>query len=216
MKENKIVRTLCTLLFLLVFDSGSIAEVGNSDEASAPHTPALIFYLSGADNKKDIDAIRHSLEKLKSATLLEVNTNRSYARVRFDSHVVSYHQVAQTISEAGETLSKHYDPRLKITIPEYAQDDNASRVDAVFAGKRLNQRVTVVPVDKAKGLFSLHFLPLAIDATNTNPQGFNGGHLNHPIHDPPPRGLGLKFSYAEDDNTPTGTNSPASIILQNH
>ncbi len=84
-------------------------------------------------------------------------------------------------------------------MPEYSQGDNAAKVDAVFAGKRLNQRVRIDPLDKTKGEFFVHLLPLQIDPAATGPQGFNGGHLNHPIHDPPPRGLGLTCIYAADD-----------------
>ena len=81
-------------------------------------------------------------------------------------------------------------------MPEYAQPGNAAKVDAIFAGKRLNQRVKIEPVDKTKGDFIVHFLPLEIQAGATGALGFNGGHLNHPIHDPPPRGLGLVSSLS--------------------
>jgi copper chaperone CopZ len=199
-----------SLLFLSVLFYRFMVQGVTPEEAALPHTPTLIFYLSGADGPKDVEAIRESIGKLKSATLVEANTNRSYARVRFDSHVVSYHQVAQALADAGATVDKHYDPRLKITVPEYSKGDNAAKVDAVFTGKRLNQRVTVQRVDPAKGIFLVHFLPLMVDATNESPQGFNGGHLNHPIHDAPPRGLGLTFIYAEDYDSAgsTDSNSP--------
>lgn len=57
----------------------------------------------------------------------------------------------------------------------------------------------IEPLDKSKGEFVVHFLPLELDAAATGPQGFNGGHINHPIHDAPPRGLGLMCIYAADD-----------------
>jgi hypothetical protein len=131
---------------------------------------------------------------------ISVNIARGFAQVRFDSHIVSYHQVAQAIADAGTAAGKKLDPRLKIRAPEYAQGGNAAKVDAVFAGKRLNQRVRIEPLDKAKGEFLVHFLPLQLDPAESGPQGFNGGHLNHPIHDAPPRGLGLQFSYEADDD----------------
>jgi copper chaperone CopZ len=192
---------LCAPLSLLAAESvPTNNEAADSSEAHQPHTPTLIFYLSGAGNQKDADAIRTSVQKLKSATTLDVNTNRSYTRVRFDSHVVSYHQVAQAIVDAGKTLGENYNPCLIFSVSEYAQSNNAAKVDAIFAGKRLNTRVTVKPLDKNKGEFSVHFLPLKVDPNETTPQGFNGGHLHHPISDPPPRGLGLTSSYASDDD----------------
>ena len=116
-------------------------------------------------------------------------------RVRFDSHVVSYHQIAKAIAEAGAPRGKKFDPTLKLTVPGYAKGDASAKVDAVLAGKRLNQRVPVEPLDKSRGEFLLHFLPLTLDPADRKPQGFNGGHLHHPISDPPPRGLGLECSY---------------------
>jgi len=180
----------------------SLAALGaaapGDDQPDAPHTPTLSFYLSAADSASDVKAIQSCIQKLKSASVVEVNTAHSYARIRFDSHVVSYHQIAQAISDAGESLGKNYDPRLIFTVSDYAKPANAPRVNTIFAGKRLNQRVHVKPLDPAKGIFVIHFLPLKVDPTVTAPQGFNGGHLHHPISDPPPRGLGLISGYASD------------------
>src|SRR5262249_32965412 len=142
------------------------------------HTPTLIFYVTGlgGDGMGDAAALRTSIERLKSASVVEVNAGRSYVRVRFDSHVVSYHQVAQAISDAGATLGRHYDPRLVYCVADYAKGDNAAKVDDVFGGKRLNSRVHVVALDRDKGLFLVRFLPLQVDASTEDPQGFNGGH----------------------------------------
>ena len=169
-------------------------------DAYQPHTPTLIFYLSNATRPEDAEAIRASVQKLASVKKINADTDRGFVQVRFDSHVVSFHQVAEAIAAAGILLGKKYDPRLRIRVPEYSQAANAAKVDAIFAGKRLNQRVKVEPVDKTKGDFIVHFLPLQIPAGGTGPQGFNGGHLNHPIHDPPPRGLGLTCTYAAEDD----------------
>jgi len=177
---------------LVVFFAGGVRA------ANAPHTPTLIFYLSGLEGKADVDAIGSAVQKLKSASVVEVNLDRGYARLRFDSHVVSYHQVAQAVAEAGKSLKKVYDPCLIFSVPDYAKADNAAKVDTIFAGKRLNQRVHVRPLDKQKGIFAIHFLPLSVAPNVSSPQGFNGGHLHHPISDPPPRGLGLPSGYASD------------------
>ena len=150
------------------------------------------------------------MQRLKSATTVEVNTNRSYTRIRFDSHVVSYHQVAQAVAEAGKSIGKNYDPYLVFIVSEYARSNNAAGVDAIFAGKRLNTRVHVSPLDKSHGEFSVHFLPLKVDPTVNAPQGFNGGHLHHPISDPPPHGLGLISDYAADYDDRACENSGAA------
>jgi copper chaperone CopZ len=168
-------------------------------EASLPHTPTLLFHLTGASGKDDADSIQASVGRLKSVKKVVIDTTRSSVQVRFDSHVVSFHQVAQAIADAGNALGKKYDPRLTVTVPEYTQPGNAAKVDAIFAGKRLNQRVKIEPADQTKGIFMVHFLPLEADAGATGPQGFNGGHLHHPIHDPPPRGLGLTCDYASGE-----------------
>jgi len=176
------------------------ADAPSDNEPHQPHTPTLIFYISAATGQNDLNVIRYAIKQLQSAVLIQMNTDRGYVRVRFDSHAVSYHQVAQAISDAGSSLHKQYDPCLVFSVPDYAKPGNAANVDAIFAGKRLNQRVHLTPVDKAKGEFLIHFLPLTVDPHVAGPQGFNGGHLHHPISDPPPRGLGLPSGYAADDD----------------
>ena len=175
------------------------ADVAKDAEPYAPHTPTLIFYLTGASSARDAEAIQVGVQKLKSASVVSVNTNRSYARIRFDSHVVSYHQVAQTLEDAGVTLGKNYNPWLVFMVTGYNQTNNIARVDAILAGKRLNQRIKVKLLNKTKGEFAIHFLPLEYVPNQSALPGFNGGHLHHPISDPPPRGLGLVSSYAADD-----------------
>ena len=194
-----------TLLFVWLCMALSLPVAGQTltnaiyfSESTQPHTPTLIFYLSGAREQKDADAIRAEVQKLKSASTVEVNTNLSYARIRFDSHIVSYHQVGQAIVDAGKADGKTYDPWLVFFVSDYARSNNAARVDEIFAGKRLNTRVNVKPLDKTRGLFAVHFLPLKINPADKTLPGFNGGHLHHPISDPPPRGLGLISGYGSD------------------
>jgi copper chaperone CopZ len=158
----------------------------------------LTYYLPGIAAANERAALRTALEKVKSMKTVVVAPGGEWVTVQFDSHVVSYHEVAQAITDAGAALGKQYAPRLKLQVPEYARNDNASKVDAIFAKKRLNQRVRIESVDKSKGAFVLHFLPLQRDPEETGPQGFNGGHLNHPIHDAPPQGLGLVLIYVTE------------------
>ncbi len=174
------------------------ADAAKDDDAYRPHTPTLIYQLTQAEGAADADAIRASVQKL--ASVGKIVFSPGSVQVRFDSHVVSYHQMAQAIAAAGTARGKSFDPRLKILVPDYAQGGNAAKVDAVFAGKRLNQRVRIEPLDKARGEFLIHFLPLKIDPAESGPQGFNGGHLHHPISDPPPRGLGLTCDYESSDS----------------
>jgi copper chaperone CopZ len=186
-----------TLVLSVFATRCAFAADASADEVRAPHTPALMFFLSNATEPRDADAIRAAVSKLKTATVLEVNLTRGYAHIRFDSHVVSYHQVAQAINDAGATLNKKYDPYLIFRVPDYAKADHAADVDAIFAGKKLRTRVNVTPIDKSHGEFAVHFLPLKVDPAITAPQGFNGGHLHHPISDPAPHGLALESSYEE-------------------
>lgn len=185
------------LLILAFVAAASLHAAEPGDDAYRPHTPTLSFHLTHADDAADAAAIRASVQKL--ASVRKITFASGSVQVRFDSHVVSYHQVAQAIAAAGAARGKAFDPSLKITVPEYAQGGNAAKVDAVFAGKRLNQRVRIEPLDKARGEFLIHFLPLTLDPAESGPEGFNGGHLNHPIHDAPPRGLGLKCSYESSE-----------------
>jgi hypothetical protein len=186
---------------------GRAADAAKDDDAYRPHTPSLTYHLTQADDAADTDAIRTSVQKL--ASVCKIAFAPGSVQVRFDSHVVSYHQVAQAIAEAGAARGKLFDPRLKILVPDYAQGNNPAKVDAVFAGKRLNQRVHIESLDKAKGEFLVHFLPLKLDPAVSGPQGFNGGHLHHPISDPPPRGLGLTCDYESSDTVKVIKLSPA-------
>src|SRR4051794_15095086 len=119
---------LTALIPLTVTMARPPAETVDGDEPYQPHTPTLMFFLSHLDGPKDADAIRSFVNRLPSAKVVKVDVERSEARVRFDSHVVSYHQVAQAIAEAGTSLGQKYDPCLKITVPDYPKDKNAEKI----------------------------------------------------------------------------------------
>ncbi len=191
-------RLLLALLLLACCTSLRAVPPAKDDDAYAPHTPTLLFHLVDLA-PADVEALRAALTKVPSVRKVAIDAAKGSAQVRFDSHVVSYHQVAQAITEAGKAAGKSWDPSLEVQVPEYPQPGNAAKVDALFAGKRLRQRVDIKPLDPATGRFTLHFLPLVLDPAEHGPQGFNGGHLNHPLHDPPPRGLGLTCIYAAGD-----------------
>ena len=107
--------------------------------------------------------------------------------------------MAQAIADAGMMLGKNYDPYLIFFVPAYSLSCNAANVDTIFDRKRLNTRVSVKPIEKNKGEFSIYFLPLKINPTVAAPQGFNGGHIHHPISDTSQQGLGLTSFNATDD-----------------
>jgi hypothetical protein len=143
-----------------------------------------------------VEEITASLKKVPSFTKIEGLTPKSgFANISFDSHVASYHQIAQAIADAAPG-DKKCEPTLKVEIPDYAKGENAAKVDAVF--KKLDSKVKIEPLDKEKGLFVVHFLPLKVETDKKGPQGFNGGQLGHPIHDEAPKGLGLKFSIIKE------------------
>jgi copper chaperone CopZ len=168
-----------------------------------PHPTTQTFFIANVANEKDVAAINDSLKKVKSFTKVEGLTPTSgYAKVSFDSHADSYHQIAQAIADAPSTSGKQFEVTMKIRIPDYAKGDNAAKVDAVFAKQKAD--VTVETVDKEKGEFVLHYLPLKVDETKHAPQGFNGGKFGHPIHDAPPKGLGLTFAIVQE-----GAKAPA-------
>jgi copper chaperone CopZ len=216
--ETVMVRKSCTVVLAVVFSLSVAAaqetkrprfgsETRKSKAKKAPgtrnpHPTTLVFDLSRAGLPKDQDAIRSSLTKLKGVSAVAVDPKGRSVRVEFDSHAISFHQVAQAIADARTATGKDYDPRLQIEVPQYAQADNAAKVDAILSAKRLGQRVRVEALDKSRGLFVLRFSPLKLDPALAGPHGFNGGHLNHPIHDVPPRGLGLEFRYNGDPKTP--------------
>src|SRR5262245_29568699 len=104
----------------------------------------ITYHVSALGDAPEREALRAALLKVKTVSGVVLGAGGAWV---FDSHVVSYHQVAQAIADAGTAAGKKYSPRLKLHVPEYAQKDNAAKVDAIFAGKRLNQRVRIEPVD---------------------------------------------------------------------
>lgn len=190
--------TLLAIPVLLLIAAVTLAVEKKPTTQRNPHPVDLTYYLSNATDDTDAAAISTALMKVKSVSKAEVNLKIGYVQVGFDSHAVSYHQVAQAIADAGALTKKTYDPRLKVRVLEYTTADNAAKVDAILSGKRLLQHVRIEPLDKSKGEFIVHFLPLVLDPAEHGPQGFNGGHLNHPIHDAPPRGLGLTYTVLSE------------------
>ena len=72
---------------------------------------------------------------------------------------------------------------------------------AIFNVEDFAKQVTSVKVEAtnpAKGEFVVNFLPLKLDPSKNAPQGFNRGAFGHPIHDAPPKMLGLDFAIVRE------------------
>jgi copper chaperone CopZ len=143
-----------------------------------------------------MDFVGQSIRTVKSVTNVEIDQVLGIANVSFDTHVSSAHQIANAVTNAFPLHGKPYAATMKMRVPEYAKDGNTAQVDAAFA--RRAEWVRVETVDKAKGEFLIHFLPLKADKTRTGPQGWNPGHFGHAIHDPAPKGLGLEFALVKE------------------
>ena len=186
-----------SLLSLLTITALAFTASAAEKKAVAPHPTTQTFFISNVECDTCVANITESLKKVKSVTKVEKLTPRSgYANVSFDSHKDSFQQIAQAIADATPVHGKKYAASIKLRVPDYAKDDNAAKVDAVFAKSSAFVKVEVT--DKEKGEFLMSFLPLTVDAKKTGPQGWNGGRFGHPIHDPPPKGLGLTFSIVRE------------------
>jgi hypothetical protein len=188
----------------LALISAGFVHADNGDGTKVPTKPGhrvrLIYYLSGVEGQKEADAIVLSVKVLKTVTTASVDTGRGCLKVSFDSHDLSYHQVAQAIADAGAQFGKKYDPRVVISVPDYAKPDITPKIKAIFANGQLKPWIWIEAIDESKGVFFVHFLPLKPDPARTGTQGFNGGDLTHPIHMVPPTGLALPFKYSSEDS----------------
>ena len=194
--------------FLSLFTITALALTASAAEKPAvtPHPTTLTFFISNVECDTCVANITESIRKVKSVTKVEKLTPQSgYANVSFDSHADSYHQIAQAITDATPEHGKKYAATMKLRVPDYAKDDNAAKVDAIFAKSK--DFVKVEATNKEKGEFLMSFLPLTVDAKKTGPQGWNGGRFGHPIHDAPPKGLGLAFSIVRE-GAPAGKAAP--------
>ncbi|MBI5774787.1 MAG: heavy-metal-associated domain-containing protein [Verrucomicrobia bacterium] len=160
-------------------------------KAFVPHPVTATFYISNVQCGSCVDAVAESVKRVKSATDVKMQPGDGYAQISFDTHVSSYHQIAQAIAEAAPVHGDKYVPTLRMSVPDYAKGDNAAKVDAVFAKSK--DQVKVIAKNREKGEFEIQFLPLKVDAAKEGPQGWNAGKFGHPVGDPAPKGLGLKL-----------------------
>lgn len=186
-----------SLLALSLIAALAFTASAAEKKAVTPHPTTQTFYIANVECDACVANITESIKKVKSVTKVEKLTPKSgYANVSFDSHADSFQQIAQAIADATPAKGKKYAATMKIRVPDYAKDDNAAKVDAIFA--KSSAFVKVEATNKEKGEFLMSFLPLTVDAKKTGPQGWNGGRFGHPIHDAPPKGLGLTFSIVRE------------------
>jgi copper chaperone CopZ len=165
-----------------------------------PHPVTLTFLISGMECGGCTAMISQSVNQVKGVTNVDLEIIGGCGNISFDTHVASAHQIAQAIADALPVHGKPFAAALRFRVPDYAKEGNAAKVDAVFAKRK--GWVEVEAVDRAKGEFVAHFLPLKIDEKKPGPQGWNPGHFGHAIHDPSPKGLGLAFALVADGQDP--------------
>jgi len=165
---------------------------GAQKPAPKPHPVKATFYLTGVNSAAAVKAVTASVLKAPSVTgVTRLTPTSGFAIIAFNTHRTSYHQIAQAIAAASPDGGPRFAATVRIQIPQYAEGENAGKIDAIFL--RRARFVRVETLDKAKGLFAIHFLPLREKPGVTRPQGFNLGQFGHPVRDMPPKGLGLKF-----------------------
>ncbi len=169
--------------------------------AVKPHPVTLTFFVAGMECSACTDSVSLSVRQLKSVTDIQLE-ELGVVNISFDTHVTSAHQIAQAVTEAFALHGKPYEATLRIRVPDYAKGGNAAKVDEVFAKRK--EWVKVTTDDRDKGGFTVHFLPLKVDASKPTPQGWNPGHFGHPVHDPAPKGLGLAFTLVRQGVAATG------------
>ena len=190
-----------TLLSLSLITAFAFTASAAEKKAVTPHPTTQTFFIANVECDTCVANITESIKKVKSVTKVEKLTPTSgYANVSFDAHTDSYQQVAQETADATPVHGKKYAASIKLRVPDYAKEDNAAKIDAIFAKSK--DFVKVETTNKEKGEFVINFLPLTVDAKKTGPQGWNGGRFGHPIHDAPPKGLGLAFSIVREGVTP--------------
>jgi copper chaperone CopZ len=189
-----LMRAITCVLGLAVACALGAAEK-KAKGALEPHPISKTFYVSGVSSAEHVSAITTAIEKLPSVTAVkELTPTSGYVRVDFDTHKIASHLVAQAIMDQGP-----FTVTLKFEIPEYAA--HAAKIDALFAKLLTERRVKIEATDRAKGQFTLTYLPIKPDPADPRKVGFNPGHLGHPLHDAPPAGMGLTLRMIEAPST---------------
>lgn len=191
MKLSRFVIALFSVLACPAF-GGEKEALAQSQSPSVTQT----FYVSGLECGSCAYMVQQSIREAKGvgdATVMQMID--SYAMVSFDPRLVTDHQIAQAVRETYPIHGRPYLATLKMQVPACAKNaDNSRKLEALFGGWK--QWVKLESADKAKGLFLIHFLPLAVDAKKAGPQGWSLGLLTQALKSP--TGLGMEFSLEKE------------------
>ncbi len=166
------------------------AKPGPKDYVASART----FFIEGVKSDADVKAIIAAASKVNTVSnIVDLTPTSGFANISFDHHSITHQQIAQAIADAGP-----FKVSFKFLVPDYAKDaETAGKMDAVFA--RFAKNVSIEPLDKAKGLFVIRFLPFTPGpAGQPLANGFNFGHIAHPVIDPAPKGMGLRIQQVAE------------------
>lgn len=184
-----------TLALICLLAAGSFAA---ETPSAGPRADTLTFFIEGVECPSCIYSVWQSINGIKGVSDINVQQRiDSYATVTFDPAKVSAHQIAQAVTDAWPLHGKPYVASLTLRVPDYGQEGNAAKVDAVLAAQK--PWVKFEPLDKSKGEFVVSFLPLKPDKKKTGPQGWNPDTLTRALHDSAPNGLGLKAEFEKGE-----------------
>ena len=85
---------------LLCFCASGLAAFAAEKKEFIPPPVTATFYIANVQCGSCVDAITESVKKVKSATEVKMNPSDGYAQISFDTHVSSYHQIAQAVADA--------------------------------------------------------------------------------------------------------------------
>lgn len=166
--------------------------------APKPQATTLTFFVSGTECPSCAYMVGNSINAVKGVSDVDVHQGtESQVFVTFDPQAATVHQIAQAVADSIGLHGKPYEATLKLRIPDYTKDDNAARVDALFA--RHKQWIDVITEDRPTGQFILRFRPLKTDAKKTGPQGWNVATLEAGLRAITTSGATLAFEFEKGD-----------------
>lgn len=187
----KYLLSACALLGAFAFHT-----VAAEKPVSAAVTPVtLTFYVAGMECAACTDFVNQSVFQVKGVKDVQP-WELGVLNISYDAEAATAHQVAQAVTEAVYLHGRPYEATLRFRVPDYARDGNAARVDAIFAAQK--DWVKIETLDKDKGEFAVHFLPLKPDQRKGGAQGWSPDRLTRALRHPAPQGLGLAVAMVKE------------------
>lgn len=184
-------------LFFSLTAVSAITSAGEKTENREALTK-LTFYVAGVECPACVYAVNDSVRRVEGVSdVAEGQAGESYANVTFDSRQASAHQIAQAVSDAFPLHGVPYAASLKIRIPDYAKDNNAERIKAVFS--RWKGEIQAEVKSPAQGLVIARFLPLPATTGTGMSRGWNHEQLIEALRAPAPEGLGLEVIFVTEN-----------------